>query len=94
MDEEKPTEATEEPKEEEKPEEGKMEEENKEPEEEPTCMLKNPSRVLRMQEKTIEYVPENRYNAILEVSRSLKAEPKKRLRVLDRYQARRGRRVC
>lgn len=51
-------------------EEGKMKEEEapKEPEEPATCILKNPSRVLRIQEKTIDYIPENRYRAVLQVS--------------------------
>lgn len=41
--------------------------EKKEPEEDPTCILKNPSRVLRQQEKYISYIPENRYTAVLQV---------------------------
>lgn len=81
MDEEKPKEATE-------PTEAneKEEEEKKEPEEEPTCILKNPSRVLTLQERHISYIPENRYKAILEViffliktSNLTKKEQKERL---------------
>lgn len=63
MDEEKPTEETKADEAEEK-----KEEEVKQPEEEPTCTLKNPSRVLRLQEQHVSYIPENRYEAILQVS--------------------------
>jgi 26S proteasome regulatory subunit RPN2 C-terminal domain len=67
MEEEKPTEQTKATEADEKKmdEDKKETEEKKEPEEEPTCVLKNPSRVLRLQEKHISYIPENRYEAIL-----------------------------
>ena len=55
-------------KEEEAAKKAEEEKKKKEPEEEPTCVLKNPSRVLRIQERTIEYLEDNRYNAVLEVS--------------------------
>lgn len=37
-------------------------------EEDPTCILKNPSRILRIQERFIEFIEDNRYKAILNVT--------------------------
>jgi len=55
---------TEEKKDANKMDEEKVEEE-KVPEEDPTHILKNPCRVLRTQQKFLEYIDDNRYKPIL-----------------------------